>query len=397
MVKRTVRFFEVLNKAKSRHPNQLPFDDLVAAVRDLPDEAAYVSAPRMELLGSTFLPPSRPGARPMVPFIALDRITRDIRMRIERRRHYRPLVLGDDETLAEPTFYSIFNRNVLAVMRNSGAAPGSASFRDYLNKLDLISGGVEVVPLADRNVLRALRDVDTLTKLDVAVGPTVTADIFDQTSLIHGVLRHFRQQLGTVGIEVAVRISPKGQHEASDAALSEMMSIATSDALGFVDKAAINYRSLEEYLVEPGTGVDLLGRLPLADRRSVYTDMLQLATIFGGFGGVIFSVYLGMQGRRIRTIKQHVGVPLLRVWLFALTVPWVSAVMLIIARILDRGAIRSENFARWIAVAALALVVLQLVRSLWVFYQLAAIDLQGDAPTIKTSQNPVRVNRHPAS
>src|SRR4051812_29633096 len=118
---RTVRFFEITTEQGLRLPGDLPFSDILDAVNDLTEEDAYIGVGSMEVLGSVYRPYT--GARPAVPLLALDRITRDPRIRIERRRNYRPLQLLEDETLAEPTFFSLFPRNVLAILRNSGSAP----------------------------------------------------------------------------------------------------------------------------------------------------------------------------------------------------------------------------------------------------------------------------------
>jgi hypothetical protein len=245
VAQRSVRFYQILNKGKERFPNDVAFEELLKVVDGLEDAEAYVSTKSMELLGSTFVP-KRAGARPAVPLLTLDRITRDVRLRIERRRNYRPLVLGQDETLAEPTFFSLFDNNVLAVMRNSGSAPGATSFREYINKLDLIEGGIELVPLVDRDALRALREVETLTKFQIAVGPDVAAEVFGEDNLITGMIRHMRNRLGNVGVELAIRISPKGQHEESEIAFRDIEAIATSNAIGYVDKAEIWYRRMED-------------------------------------------------------------------------------------------------------------------------------------------------------
>lgn len=245
VAQRTVRFYEVLNKEKNRFPNKIPFEDLLREVDELDDDDAYVSTKTMELLGSTYLP--KPGGtKQAAPLITLDRITRDVRLRIERRRNYRPLVLDHDETLAEPTFYTIFDNNVLGVMRNSGSAPGAPSFREYINKLELIEGGVELAPLVDRDALRALREVQTLTKFNLAVGPDVTADVFGEANMITGLIRHWRQKLGNVGIEVSIKIAAKGQQEESEIAFRDIEQLATSNAIGYVDKAEIGYRRIED-------------------------------------------------------------------------------------------------------------------------------------------------------
>lgn len=242
---RTIRFYELVNSNNERYPKDFPFKELLEEIRDLNDEEAYVSVGRMEVLGSVYDPP-KSGSVPSVSLFMLDRITRDVRLRIERRRNYRPLVLDPDETLAEPTFYSIFDRNVVGVMRNSGSAPGPASFRDYINSLGLVDGGVNVEPLVDRNGLRALLDVDKLTKLSIQVGPDVNSDIFGRSTVLFGAIREVRRNLGSVGIELSLRIAPKGQAEASEVALEEVKDIFTSDAYGYLDKAEIRYRSIED-------------------------------------------------------------------------------------------------------------------------------------------------------
>lgn len=246
MPQRTVRFYRIVDQNRQAFPNLFPFDDLRNAVRDLNDIEAYIRVGRMELLGSSYDSPIGAGRRPQVALLALDRITRDVHLRIERRRNYRPLQLAADETLAEPTFYSVFDQNVLGVMRNSGTAPGPASFRDYINAGSFFTDPIDVVPLSDANSLRALGEVGTLTKFDFAVGPDVTADVFEQAPLVARVLRHFREQLGNVAVEVVVKISPVGQSSASDSALQQVQNVVTSDAVGFVDRAKITYRRLED-------------------------------------------------------------------------------------------------------------------------------------------------------
>jgi len=149
--------------------------------------------------------------------------------------------------------------------------------------------------------------------------------------------------------------------------------------------------------VAPGTGIDIMGQLSLADRRNVYTDMLSLTTIFAGLGGVIFAIFIGLQSRSIGEIKEKVGERLLRVWISALLSPWASAFVIIAAKIVDRGGRRSPNEARWVVVAAISLVALQLLRILWVFYQLALVDNNGNKPVIPVSATPatIRAVRRP--
>jgi hypothetical protein len=142
----------------------------------------------------------------------------------------------------------------------------------------------------------------------------------------------------------------------------------------------------------PGTGVDVLGELNLAARQASYVNMLQLAVIFAGFSGVGFAIYLGLGSRAVSQIKISIGTPLLRVWISALVTPWLCALALVACGITDRGGIKSFNDTRWIAIAALAIVFLQMARIVWIFYQLAATDLSASArPRAEVSREEVKV------
>lgn len=246
VAERRVRFYEMVNARRERLPAPLDFDGLRDDVRALGDTDAYVQLSRMEVLGSAY-DPLVPGARRQTPLLALDRITRDVRLRIERRRNYRPLTLADDETLAEPTFYALFPDNVLAVMRNSGVAPGPSSFRDYVNKLELFSEPIEISPLVDTNALRALADVETLTKFDVAIGADVAPEVFANSSpTLFETMRLVRQRIGNATIEVLIKVSPKGHTHESQAVFEEVRALQRSEAINHVDRAVIGYRSMED-------------------------------------------------------------------------------------------------------------------------------------------------------
>lgn len=242
-----MRFFEILNAEKERLPEQIDFDALRRLVRNLSEDEAYVKINKMEILGSALEPRDQFQLYAGVPVIALDRITRDPRMRIERRRNYRPLILGDDENLAEPTYYSIYDNNVLGMMRNSGSAPSVASFREYMNKILGRGNEIEVAPLVDRNFLRALRNVEILTRVDLELGPDVVADVFDRATTFEGQVRALRQNLGAVGVEIIIKMDPKRHSEESDKVLQEMEYIATSGALAYAESASIVYRDIDNY------------------------------------------------------------------------------------------------------------------------------------------------------
>lgn len=137
---------------------------------------------------------------------------------------------------------------------------------------------------------------------------------------------------------------------------------------------------------------NVLDDMARADRLSVYTDMLTLTGLFAGFGGVTFAVYLGMTSRAIERLRQRVGGPLLAVWIAVLVTPWLCGFALIVAKVLDKGA--GGGSVSWIvAYIAMAVVVVQLARTVWVFVRLALLDQRPDLPAMPTTSRPVSVLR----
>lgn len=128
---------------------------------------------------------------------------------------------------------------------------------------------------------------------------------------------------------------------------------------------------------------DLLGNLRLADRRSIYTDMLTIATLFAGFSTLATATYLGWSSRGVRAVRDLVGKDLLWLWLSATTMPWLCATTLVIVKMVDRGT-PPTNPTRWIAIGTLIVVGEQLARVIYLFYSLAMIEQRPN------SQTPVR-------
>ena len=245
MAERRIRFYLIVDEQGQRFRNDLPFDDIRDDIRNLPDSEAYVTLPRFEVLGSAYDVTPGAGARPAVPLIALDRITRDPRFRIQRQRNYRPLALDKDETLAEPSFISIFPKNVIGVLRNSGAAPSASSFRDYINSLKILDEQIEILPLADKNAVRALASVDRITKLYFAVGPDVSPEVLQEAPTVSEAIHAVRHRLGHVGVEISIKVSQASGYEASEQALREIRELARGDGLGAVEKASMSYKDTE--------------------------------------------------------------------------------------------------------------------------------------------------------
>jgi hypothetical protein len=145
-----------------------------------------------------------------------------------------------------------------------------------------------------------------------------------------------------------------------------------------------------------GTGVDVLGALKLADRQAVYTDALQLTAVFGGFSAVAFTVYLGLNSRTVRRIKVNSGKPLLNVWIASLVTPWLCAVVMVCCVATDRGDSGSGNLTRWVAFAALTVVLLEMIRLIWIFYHLAVAELGESTPTKTVSDEELHVVKQAA-
>jgi hypothetical protein len=245
-MERVVRFYRIVDKEQLPFPGNFPFEDLQDAIDALDDSQAYVMLNRMELLGSSWDSGPGAGAKRQVSLIALDRITRNPQLRVERRRKYRPLVLGDNENLADPAFFSVFDDGVIGILRVSELSPGAASIRDYINHLEILKPAIAIVPLVDGNSARALGDIGTLTKLTVRVLPDASEDIFGRAPLFYDTIRSTRRNMGAVGVEMTVKIRPKGQDEAAEEAHREISNIVTTEAIGYTDKAFINYRRIED-------------------------------------------------------------------------------------------------------------------------------------------------------
>lgn len=167
-------------------------------------------------------------------------------------------MLLEDETLAEPTFYTVFANNVLAVMRNSGGAPTPASFRDYMNRMEILDGQtIGLAPLVDENALRALADARNVTKFTFAVGTDVNDSVFRPSPTIYEMIRAARQNLGHVEVEITVKVRAVGADEESDRLRHEIDTLVRSDETReALSKAEMGYRRVED---GKAAAFDLLG------------------------------------------------------------------------------------------------------------------------------------------
>lgn len=246
MAKLSVRFFELLTKGEQQFAD-LDIERLLDLVSNLPDKEAYVQLARMELLGSIYSPQGAPPA-PQTPMIVLDRITREIRMRIERGRQYRALELEDGDTVAEPTHIGLFPGNVVGIMRQSGQSPTPSSFRDFLNQIDAFSGeDVVIRPLVDYNALRALRDVDKMTQINLELDAATARAVGGTTRYLADALTTLSQSLPGVSVELALKFSPRGPEETSDRALETVRDLVKADAFTNAQRANMKYRRIDDH------------------------------------------------------------------------------------------------------------------------------------------------------
>jgi hypothetical protein len=258
MAERTVKFYLIVDDQDQPFAAPFPFDDVRTAVSAMGDDVAYVHlSGTVEVLGTAWDPPRGAGAQREVPLLALDRINRTPGIRIERRRNYRPLALRDDETIAEPSFFSIFDNNVLGVMANSGGAPRPTAFRDYINKTSLLGDqNIKLMSLVDRNALRALAEADNVTKFTFAVGTDVVDDVFAPAPTILGMIRAARENLGHVELEISVKVKAVGADQESDALRAEIEHLVSGNALDNLEKAEMSYRRVDDGRAD---AFDLLG------------------------------------------------------------------------------------------------------------------------------------------
>lgn len=240
---RTVRFYVIVDHAHHKFLKPFPFAQVQTAIKRLSNADAYVLLDSMEVLGSAFKL-TKSTSTGAVPVIALDKITRHPGLRIERNRHFRPLALSANDKLAEPTFYSVLDNNVLAVMRNSGGAPTSASFRDYINKVKLMGNQrIDIIPLLDGERLRAFGEVEKVTKFTFAVASEVSDSVFIKSRGIHSIIRQVRKDIGQIEIEIAMKVKPKGTKQASEALRREIkVLVDTPNELNLLTKAEMVYR-----------------------------------------------------------------------------------------------------------------------------------------------------------
>ncbi|MBE9938917.1 hypothetical protein [Cellulosimicrobium cellulans] len=137
-------------------------------------------------------------------------------------------------------------------------------------------------------------------------------------------------------------------------------------------------------LIATGTGVDILGKQSLADRRLSYQDLLTIVTFFAGFNTLAFTTYLGFRGRLLDLVRKNAGERIHRVWIAATAIPWIAALVIWVASVMDAGS-PPTNPARWVALGAALVIALSVARSTWLFSQLVSLSSSRSRPTLETA------------
>lgn len=143
--------------------------------------------------------------------------------------------------------------------------------------------------------------------------------------------------------------------------------------------------------VTPGGVLDPLGQLPLDERRSAYGDLITIAALLAGFTSVAFTTYLGWQSRAIERLQDAKRRPLDRLWVVLIAAPWLCALALWGVRVADRGECLPDNPARWVALAAMLIVLTSVLRSLWLFMELLPLSTKKGGGTQGTAASPIGI------
>ncbi len=221
MAQRSVQFFHLVDEDGYDFPNELPTERILEYVEDLSDEQAYwySRTARMELLGDVYWTSDRD----KTPMLILNRISRDVRLRLERQRTFRDFRLDEGETLADPAFVAFFRRNVVGIMR-SGAAPGAARLAEYVNKVVPFPKPVRVDPLRMPDTVQQLQqESELITAFEFRMpGSVGQVERSGTPPFVRDVLEDTLRGVGTPkSVAVRVVLDPRGNvQEQSDRLLS---------------------------------------------------------------------------------------------------------------------------------------------------------------------------------
>lgn len=123
---------------------------------------------------------------------------------------------------------------------------------------------------------------------------------------------------------------------------------------------------------------------------SLFGQLLSLATFFAGFTTVAFTTYLSMKGDVTRQLKRAKGREVLRVWLQVILLSWVASLMMWVANV-GLAEPLPAIWGRWLAMGALALLVIQLGRVVALFWMMASLEHVETRPARPTAARPIGI------
>ncbi len=247
MAQRSVQFFHLVDEDGYYFPNELPTERILEYVEDLNDEQAYwySRTARMELLGDVYWTSDRD----KTPMLILNRITRDVRLRLERQRTFRDFKLDEGENLADPAFVAFFPRNVVGIMR-AGAAPGAARLAEYVNKVVPFPKPVRVDPLRMPDTVQQLQqESELITAFEFRMpGSVGQLERSGTPPFVRDVLEDTLRGVGTPkSVAVRVVLDPRGNvQEQSDRLLSTASALMSGPGGDLVEVAKVNYRRSDD-------------------------------------------------------------------------------------------------------------------------------------------------------
>jgi len=243
--KRNIKFFLIVDELGEIFEDEFPLVSVGEQIEEIPEADSYIELRTMTVLGTFYNPPI--GSRSYVPMIMVDSIDANPQIRVETHRIMTPLPLGTDQNIAEPTYFSVFPNNVLAVMRNKSSSPMVSTFRDYINKLELPGlSKISIIPLVDKERLIAFQDIKRVKKFTFAVGRDINSAVFEDATGVKSIIDKVRDNFGQVDFEIVLKPSNDPGNNSPGIIKNTINQLLHRDqSVDLLNKASVSYVSEE--------------------------------------------------------------------------------------------------------------------------------------------------------
>lgn len=138
---------------------------------------------------------------------------------------------------------------------------------------------------------------------------------------------------------------------------------------------------------------DVLGLVTQDKRWEAYASLLSIVTFFAGFTSLSFAAYLGFKGRAMASLNKRAGKRLKTMWAGLIVMTWLSAVAVWVASIIDGRPDATAVWPRWLALAALCIMFVQLLRVMWLLFSLQEVQETEIEPARRTAATPITLAR----